>query len=182
MRLQSLLFLATVIISIGICTSATEGERNCTDLQTKAAEKQDFDTSETVLSRKKRYVAFPEGSSFSVWFFLTDSAYLNLHTLVSIINYEILWSFLQIAYCMTIGMIGTPQFSYLSWSINFGVAYDLPNQTWVLNNSNRKPIMPKPVVLRRHRRDLYSRLETVINKLVILSLEILLKTRDSHCG
>lgn len=65
---------------------------------------------------------------------------------------------------MTIGMIGTPQFSYLSWSINFGVAYDLPNQTWILNNNNKKPLMPKPVVLRRHRRDLYSRLETVINK------------------
>lgn len=65
---------------------------------------------------------------------------------------------------MTVGLIGTPDPSYLTWSVNWGVAYDLPNQTWILNQNNRRPLMPKPVVLRRQRRDLYGRIETAIDK------------------
>lgn len=66
MRSKFLFFLATVIFSIGISTCDTGRDGNCTAIETKTSKRQDFDTSETLLSRKKRYVAFPEGSSFSV--------------------------------------------------------------------------------------------------------------------
>lgn len=60
-------------------------------------------------------------------------------------------------------------YSYISWSTNWGVAYDLPNETWILDRNqagggHRPAAMPRPVVVRRHRRDLYERLETVIDK------------------
>lgn len=48
--------------------------------------------------------------------------------------------------------------------MNWGVAYDLPNETWILNQRERKRPLAKPVVLRRHRRDLYNRFETAIDK------------------
>lgn len=71
---------------------------------------------------------------------------------------------LQVAFCATLGFVGNPQYIYFSWAINWGVAYELPNQTWILNQRERKNPMPKPVVQRRHRRELYGRLETAINK------------------
>lgn len=66
---------------------------------------------------------------------------------------------------MTIGMIGNPELDYLSWAINWGLAYDLPNETWIVQHRNEK-ILPKPFVQRRHRRDLYNRLEIAIEKFV----------------
>lgn len=66
---QSLLFLSAVIISIGISTCDTGCDGNCTDIESKASNRHALDTSLTLLSRKRRYVAFPEGSSFSVRFF-----------------------------------------------------------------------------------------------------------------
>lgn len=56
-------------------------------------------------------------------------------------------------------------YNYLTWSMNWGVAYDLPNETWILNLRQRKqkPV-PRPVVMRRQRRDLYERLENAIDK------------------
>lgn len=57
-----------------------------------------------VLSRRKRFVVFPVGSSFSV------------------------------AVCMTVGVYGNPQFSLFSWALNYGFAYNLPsNASYVLN-------------------------------------------------
>lgn len=49
-----------------------------------------------VLSRKKRFMIFPTGASFSV------------------------------AVCMTVGVYGNPQFSLFSWALNYGFAYNLP--------------------------------------------------------
>lgn len=49
-----------------------------------------------LLSRRKRYLVFPEGASLSV------------------------------AVCMAIGMVGNPQFSIFSYSANYGFAYELP--------------------------------------------------------
>jgi len=49
-----------------------------------------------VLSRRKRFIIFPTGSSFSV------------------------------AVCMTVGVYGNPQFSIFSWALNYGFAYNLP--------------------------------------------------------
>lgn len=59
-------------------------------------------------------------------------------------------------------MIGNPEVDYLSWALNWGLAYDLPNETFVNDHRNRK--LPKPIVQRRHRRDLYNRIETAIDK------------------
>lgn len=69
----------------------------------------------------------------------------------------------QVAFCSTVGFVGNPNFIYLSWALNWGLAYDLPNQTWIINQRNRKTF-PKPLVQRRHRRDLYEKLEVAIDK------------------
>lgn len=52
-----------------------------------------------ILSRKKRFLIFPTGSSFSV------------------------------ATCMTVGVYGNPQFSLWSWGLNYGFAYNLPSNS-----------------------------------------------------
>ncbi|XP_058817934.1 uncharacterized protein LOC131681241 [Topomyia yanbarensis] len=89
-------------------------------------------SSTAVLSRKKRFIVFPEGSSFSV------------------------------AVCMTVGVIGNPNYNMFSWAMNWGVAYNLPNQTL----SYQQDMMePKPMAQRRHRRDLYQKLETAMNSM-----------------
>lgn len=59
-------------------------------------------------------------------------------------------------------MIGNPSVDYLSWALNWGLAYDLPNETWILEQRQRK--IPKPLVQRRQRRDLYDQLEVAIDK------------------
>lgn len=57
-----------------------------------------------ILSRRKRFIIFPTGSSFSV------------------------------AVCMTVGVYGNPQFSMFSWALNYGFAYNLPtNSTYFTN-------------------------------------------------
>ncbi|XP_058455156.1 uncharacterized protein LOC131432713 [Malaya genurostris] len=86
--------------------------------------------SKGILSRKKRYVVFPEGSSFSV------------------------------AVCMTIGMYGNPNYQMFSWALNWGMAYNLPNQTVSFEQEMKEP---KPIAQRRYRRDLYHRLEVAMN-------------------
>ncbi|KAJ6635899.1 hypothetical protein Bhyg_14485 [Pseudolycoriella hygida] len=87
------------------------------------------------LSRHKRYMAFPEGSSLSV------------------------------AFCATIGYVGNPQFIYFSWSINWGVAYELPNQTWIINHQEEIKAKHKAQLQRRHRRELYHKIEVAIDKM-----------------
>lgn len=57
-----------------------------------------------VLSRRKRFIIFPTGSSFSV------------------------------AVCMTIGVYGNPQFSMFSWALNYGFAYNLPTNSTSFTN------------------------------------------------
>lgn len=70
----------------------------------------------------------------------------------------------QVAFCATLGFVGNPSYLYFSWAINWGLTYELPNQTWILNQQNYRRPLPKPVVLRRQRRELYGRLETAIDK------------------
>ncbi|XP_034112302.1 uncharacterized protein LOC117573306 [Drosophila albomicans] len=93
--------------------------------------------SQRKLSRGKRFVAFPLGSSASV------------------------------AVCLTTGVLGNPDYLYLSFGLNWGVAYDLPNITWVLNNAHgwntKKPMAAVAKIKRRHRRDVYGNLETMID-------------------
>lgn len=65
--------------------------------------------------------------------------------------------------CMTIGVVGNPNKDYLSWAVNWGVAYDLPNYEWIRNNvlGVNNSSMSRDVIQRRTRRDLYQRLETL---------------------
>uniref|UniRef100_A0A1A9WLQ1 Uncharacterized protein n=1 Tax=Glossina brevipalpis TaxID=37001 RepID=A0A1A9WLQ1_9MUSC len=90
-----------------------------------------------LLSRQKRYLSFPEGSSFSV------------------------------AVCFTIGIIGNPRFDYMSFGLNWGVAYDLPNATWILNHLHGFAKHPIPLAAwhRRSRRNLYKEIETLMDNM-----------------
>ncbi|XP_002053319.3 uncharacterized protein [Drosophila virilis] len=83
-----------------------------------------------LLSRQKRYLAFPEGSSVSA------------------------------AICMTIGMIGNPDVDYLSWAVNWGVAYNLPNHNWVKQHAHGFANLTKPMVQRRSRRSFYDEIQS----------------------
>lgn len=72
-------------------------------------------------SRRKRYVAFPEGSSFSVFklsfiqinITFKTNGYHYLLTCIKIYN-------LKVAACETIGLIGNPQKSFITWALNWG--------------------------------------------------------------
>ncbi|XP_037808476.1 uncharacterized protein LOC119601550 [Lucilia sericata] len=90
-----------------------------------------------LLSRPKRYLSFPEGSSFSV------------------------------AVCFTVGIIGNPRYNYMSFGLNWGVAYDLPNTTWILNHLHGFAKRPIPVAVwhRRSRRSLYKEIENVVDNM-----------------
>ncbi|XP_046805411.1 uncharacterized protein LOC124419536 [Lucilia cuprina] len=90
-----------------------------------------------LLSRPKRYLSFPEGSSFSV------------------------------AVCFTVGIIGNPRYNYMSFGLNWGVAYDLPNTTWILNHLHGFAKRPIPVAVwhRRSKRSLYKEIENVVNNM-----------------
>lgn len=122
----------------------------------------DTSTEVKVLSRKKRYLIFPQGSSFSV------------------------------ATCMTIGIYGNPQFSIFrwayrtiyknltlinwndsssSWGLNYGFAYNLPTNASEYSKAKiadalriERSIETKPMIQRRQRRDLFNRLEIAMNQ------------------
>lgn len=55
---------------------------------------------------------------------------------------------MQVAFCATVGMIGNPELDYMSWAMNWGLAYDLPNKTWIIEHRHEK--FPKPLVQRRY--------------------------------
>ncbi|XP_041980979.1 uncharacterized protein LOC121734434 [Aricia agestis] len=103
---------------------------------------------EKVLSRKRRYVAFPEGSSFSC------------------------------AGCMTVGVIGQPAPSSspgtFTFGLNWGIAYELPNNTETAAFYRKK--IRKPVAQRRSRRDLYEKLELIMDNMGYNGRECILKT------
>ncbi|XP_023161864.2 uncharacterized protein LOC111593377 [Drosophila hydei] len=86
-----------------------------------------------LLSRQKRYLAFPEGSSVSA------------------------------AICLTIGMIGNPDVDYLSWAVNWGVAYDLPNHNWVIQHAHGFANLTKPMLQRRSRRSFYDEIHSAFD-------------------
>lgn len=71
---------------------------------------------------------------------------------------------------MTTGVVGNPNYQYLSMGLNWGLAYDLPNSTWVLEHANAlgrrkgEKDMEKQTIKRRYRRDLYHKVETIINR------------------
>ncbi|XP_013200808.2 uncharacterized protein LOC106143307 [Amyelois transitella] len=102
------------------------------------------------LSRKKRYVTFPEGSSFST------------------------------AICMTVGLIGQPAPRNFPgtfvFALNWGVAYDLPNATDTIMYYHNKYRLKKPVAKRRNRRELYRKIETILDNMGYNGRECILKT------
>ncbi|XP_053611532.1 uncharacterized protein LOC128675852 [Plodia interpunctella] len=103
-----------------------------------------------ILSRKRRYVSFPEGSSFSA------------------------------AGCMTVGVIGQPAPSSapgtFTFGLNWGIAYELPNTTETLQFYHKKYRLKKPVAMRRNRRDLYQKVEVVLDSMGYSGRECILKT------
>ncbi|KAL5273032.1 hypothetical protein ACFFRR_000041 [Megaselia abdita] len=95
-------------------------------------------TEEKVLSRKRRYLSFPEGSSFAC------------------------------SICMTVGVHGNPNYQWLSQGINWGVGYDLPNTNWTLDvyhGVDKGKFFPEPVIKRRNRRELYSKLQVIFDSM-----------------
>ncbi|BFF90373.1 uncharacterized protein DMAD_08911 [Drosophila madeirensis] len=89
-----------------------------------------------VLRRHKRYLAFPDGSSVSA------------------------------AICMTIGMIGNPDVDFLSWAVNWGVAYDLPNREWVIQHAHGlNATLSKEHIQRRSRRAFYDEVKSIFNNM-----------------
>lgn len=60
--------------------------------------------------------------------------------------------------------MGNPHVSYLSWAVNWGVAYDLPNYAWARKHADGFSNATKAVIQRRSRRDLYEKLEVMIDK------------------
>ncbi|CAD0202329.1 unnamed protein product [Chrysodeixis includens] len=102
-----------------------------------------------LLSRRKRYVAFPEGSSFSC------------------------------AGCMTVGVIGQPAPASapgtFTWGMNWGIAYELPNAT-ESNRFYRRFKGRRPAEQRRSRRELYQKLETIMDSMGYNGRACILKT------
>ncbi|XP_023035556.2 uncharacterized protein LOC6649457 isoform X1 [Drosophila willistoni] len=100
------------------------------------------------LNRPKRYLSFPEGSSFSV------------------------------SVCFTVGIVGNPNYAYSSFGLNWGVAYDLPNITLVLQSLHgfsKHPVAPS-VLRRRTRRALYSDIETIVDNMGYNGRDCILRT------
>uniref|UniRef100_A0A336MVX6 CSON004923 protein n=1 Tax=Culicoides sonorensis TaxID=179676 RepID=A0A336MVX6_CULSO len=98
------------------------------------------------LSRKRRYIVFPVGSSFSV------------------------------ACCLTIGMYGNPSYDWISWAINWGIAYNLPNETYSATLRRKaESEMPRSVTQRRFRRDLYNQIEIAMDNMGYNGRECILR-------
>lgn len=108
-----------------------------------------------VLSRQRRFLAFPRGSTFSVinWVNSCET------------SKNCIYCKFQSVICMTVGFHGNPQFDFISWAVNWGVAYELPNSTWVNHNLNAVEL-PRSIVQRRFRRDFFRNIEQTINTYV----------------
>lgn len=83
---------------------------------------------------------------------------------------------------MTVGLYGNPQFSYISWGLNYGFAYDLPSNTSVFlkpgSSMEKRDVETRPMIQRRNRRDLYSKLELIMDALVFICVLFAIKMPD----
>lgn len=61
-------------------------------------------------------------------------------------------------------MIGNPDVDYLSWAVNWGVAYDLPNHNWVIQHAHGFANLSKPLLQRRSRRSFYDEIQSAIDQ------------------
>ncbi|EDW66837.2 uncharacterized protein Dvir_GJ23405 [Drosophila virilis] len=104
--------------------------------------------SQRKLSRGKRFVAFPLGSSASV------------------------------SVCFTVGIIGNPYYAHNSFGLNWGVAYDLPNNTWILESLHglsRRPTTAA-VLRRRARSAIYQDIEAIVDNMGYNGRDCILRT------
>lgn len=69
---------------------------------------------------------------------------------------------------MTVGLIGQPAPTSapgtFTFGMNWGIAYELPNATESLRFYHKKFKNKKPVAQRRSRRELYEKLEALMDK------------------
>jgi len=65
---------------------------------------------------------------------------------------------------MTIGVIGNPEVSWLSWAVNWGLAYELPHYAWVVQHVMGFANRTKHKEQRRYRRELYEKIEVAIEQ------------------
>lgn len=81
---------------------------------------------------------------------------------------------------MTVGLIGNPEFSFISWGLNYGFAYELPtNASYFARPGSQKverEAETRPMMQRRYRRDLYSKMEIIMNELVFTKRNFFLLT------
>ncbi|KAL0270712.1 UNVERIFIED_CONTAM: hypothetical protein PYX00_008020 [Menopon gallinae] len=120
------------------CIVAVASQAKC-DLQSDIleAESQISD----IHSRSRRYVVFPEGSTFNA------------------------------AFCITIKSTTGPD-EIFTEGVNWAISYDLPNETI----HDKKDGYEFPVLIRRHKRDLYIRMEKLIDSAGIDGRECVLRT------
>lgn len=64
------------------------------------------------------------------------------------------------AACLTVGWYGNQFNSIIDWAVNWGISYNLPNETY--QQSLRRKIeseMPRSIIQRRFRKDVYEQVE-----------------------
>lgn len=73
----------------------------------------------------------------------------------------------QVAGCMTVGLIGQPAPTSspgtFTFGLNWAIAYELPNVTETAAFYSTKKLK-KPVQQRRSRRELYGKMESILDK------------------
>lgn len=160
--LFSVIIVATfVVVSGGLSANSSAvsiaNDHNCTHTNAQCVA-DSSNKPQRVLSRHKRYLSFPQGSSFSVNIITIPAWFGSEHKSPD-----------QVAFCSEIGFIGTPSQYVISWQLNWGIAYDLPNDTWIINERERQKhrrILPKQLYQRRNRRELYRKLENAVTRWV----------------
>ncbi|CAH1637197.1 unnamed protein product [Spodoptera littoralis] len=82
--------------------------------------------------------------------------------------------------CMTVGVIGQPAPSSapgtFTWGMNWGIAYELPNATETSKFYRRYNRLSKPMAQRRSRRELYQKLEKIMENMGYNGRQCILKT------
>lgn len=68
------------------------------------------------------------------------------------------------AACMTVGVLGQPSKGIFTWGLNWGIAYNLPNQTDTVNALKKIKKIPHALVTRSTRSMFYSKLELIMNE------------------
>lgn len=69
------------------------------------------------------------------------------------------------AACATVGYYGNQYYSYIDWAVNWGVSYNLPNETYSQTLRRKaEDDLPRSITSRRFRRDVYQKMEILMNR------------------